>query len=55
MAGSVSVAAASPDLWSVSGGNEKVPQGLLRSSDAHRFEERVTRIVHTSDAKFKVN
>lgn len=46
--GSVSLAGAQPGLWSIKGGNRKVPEGLLRESKARLIQERVTDIINAT-------
>ncbi|KAB7494584.1 Prenylcysteine oxidase [Armadillidium nasatum] len=52
--GSVSVAGASPDLWSVVGGNKRVPEELIKYSKAILIEDIVTKISRNEDGKFRV-
>ena len=49
MKGSVSVAGASPGLWSVKGGNHQVPEGLLKRSKANLIRDRVAKIYNTNN------
>jgi len=52
--GSVAVADAGPDLWSVKGGNRLVPERLINVSNANAiFNTKVTKIVK-ENAKFRI-
>lgn len=53
-AGSVSVAGAIGNLWSVDGGNFRVAEKLLESSDAQLVRDRVVKVSTASDGKFMV-
>lgn len=50
--GSVSLAGAESNLWSIQGGNKKVPIALLNASGAHFHQNQVETISLTSDNKF---
>lgn len=52
--GSVSLAGAESGLWSVHGGNKKVPQNLLNASGAHLITEEVEAIQLTLDGRFNL-
>ena len=53
--GSVSLAGAESGLWSVHGGNKKVPQSLLNASGAHLITEEVEAVQLTPDGRFKLS
>ena len=52
--GSVSVAGAIGNLWSVDGGNFRVAEKLLESSEAQLVRDRVLKVSTASDGKFLV-
>lgn len=55
MVGSVSVAGAGGDLWAIHGGNNQVPQNLLKVSKARFVNKLVTAVTKLENDKFLLN
>lgn len=54
-AGSVSLAGAESDLWSVLGGNKKIPQALLNASGANFHNVEVGAVLLNMDGRFSLH
>ena len=55
MLGSVSVAGVSGNMWSVAGGNYKIPENLLKTSGANLLQEIVTRIKKLPSGEIQID